>query len=403
LTFSPDSKAARAPQQIPPSGIRKYFDLLLTMSDVISLGVGEPDFPVPWHVTEQAIYSLTKGYTSYTSNSGLIELRQAVSLWLHSLYGLLYDPEGEILITIGVSEALDLALRSLVNPGDEVVIPEPCYVSYVPCTTLAGGVPVSVTTSPERGFKLTPDALQQAISPRSKILLLNYPNNPTGATMTQDELLPIADLVERHDLVVISDEIYDRLTYQGDHCSFASLPGMKDRTILLNGFSKSHAMTGMRIGYAASNRTFIGLMTRIHQYTALCAPTTSQMAAIEGLRSGAPAVRKMVVEYDQRRRFFVDGLNAIGLPCPLPAGAFYAFPSITPTGLTSEQFSERLLLEQRVATIPGSVFGQSGEGHIRCAYATPVPNLRRALERMEEFITRLERRPARPSIAQRVG
>jgi len=403
LTFSPDSKAARVPQQIPPSGIRKYFDLLLTMNDVISLGVGEPDFPVPWHVTEQAIYSLTKGYTSYTSNSGLLELRQAVSLWLHSLYGLLYDPEGEILITIGVSEALDLALRSLVNPGDEVVIPQPCYVSYVPCTTLAGGVPVSVATRPEHGFKLTPDALQQAISPRSKILLLNYPNNPTGATMTQDELLPIADLVERHDLVVISDEIYDRLTYEGDHCSFASLPGMKDRTILLNGFSKSHAMTGMRIGYAASNRTFIGLMTRIHQYTALCAPTTSQMAAIEGLRSGAPAVRKMVVEYDQRRRFFVDGLNAIGLPCPLPAGAFYAFPSITPTGLTSEQFSERLLLEQRVATIPGSVFGQSGEGHIRCAYATPVPNLRRALERMEEFIARLERRPARPSIAQRVG
>ena len=403
MTFSPDSKAARVPQQIPPSGIRKYFDLLLTMNDVISLGVGEPDFPVPWHVTEQAIYSLTKGYTSYTSNSGLLELRQAVSLWLHSLYGLLYDPEGEILITIGVSEALDLALRSLVNPGDEVVIPQPCYVSYVPCTTLAGGVPVSVATRPEHGFKLTPDALQQAISPRSKILLLNYPNNPTGATMTQDELLPIADLVERHDLVVISDEIYDRLTYEGDHCSFASLPGMKDRTILLNGFSKSHAMTGMRIGYAASNRTFIGLMTRIHQYTALCAPTTSQMAAIEGLRSGAPAVRKMVVEYDQRRRFFVDGLNAIGLPCPLPAGAFYAFPSITPTGLTSEQFSERLLLEQRVATIPGSVFGQSGEGHIRCAYATPVPNLRRALERMEEFIARLERRPARPSIAQRVG
>jgi len=386
VTFSPEDKAARALLGITPSGIRKYFDLLSEMEDVITLGVGEPDFPVPWHITETAIYSLSKGYTSYTSNSGLLELRQVISEWLEGLYGLHYEAEDEILITVGVSEGLDLSLRALVNPGDEVIMADPCYVSYMPCTILAGGIPVMVPTRREEGFKLNPLALEKAITPRSKILLLNYPSNPTGATMSRAELIPIAQIVEAHDLVVVSDEIYERLTYGETHCPFASLPGMKERTILLNGFSKAYAMTGMRVGYAASNKTFIGLMTKIHQYTALCAPTTSQMGAIEGLRNGSASVTRMVKEYDQRRRFFVDGLNKIGLECSLPEGAFYAFPSIRVTGLTSEEFCDRLLAEKKVAAVPGSAFGESGEGHIRCAYANAMPNLKKALDRMGEFV-----------------
>lgn len=386
MSFSAERKAARVPMAMAPSGIRKYFDLLLGMDDVIKLGVGEPDFAVPWHVSESAIYSLSKGYTCYTSNSGLLELRQGIAAWIEHHYGLQYEPEGEILITVGVSEGLDLALRALLNPADQVIVGEPCYVSYAPCVTLAGGVAVTVHTRQEEGFKLRPETLEQAITPRTKVLLLNYPNNPTGATMTKEDLISIAEIVEKHDLVVVSDEIYDRLTYEGWHCPFPSLCGMKERTILLNGFSKSYAMTGMRVGYAAGNRTFIGLMTKIHQYTTLCAPITGQMGAIEGLRNSNGSVENMVREYDQRRRFFVAGLNEIGLNCALPEGAFYAFPSIGKAGLTSEEFCERLLLERRVAAVPGSAFGEGGEGHIRCSYANSIPNLKKALERMGEFV-----------------
>jgi len=373
---------------ISPSGIRKFFDLILSMEGVISLGVGEPDFATPWHIRDVGIYSLEQGYTSYTSNAGLIELREAIAERLLTDYKLKYSAQDEILITVGVSEGLDLALRAIINPKDEVIIPEPCYVSYKPCTVLAGGVPVPIATE-KTEFKLCSEQIEKAITDKTKAIILSYPSNPTGVIMTQQELLEIANVVKKYDLIVISDEIYNLLTYEGTHTSFASLPGMQDRTILLDGFSKGYAMTGWRIGYAAANKKIIAAMTKIHQYTILCASIMAQMAAIEALRNGKADAQKMIDEYNQRRRVIVKGLNEIGLKCKMPGGAFYAFPSIKDTGLSSEEFAERLLFEEKVAVVPGNVFGDCGEGYIRCSYATSMEKIEKALEKMGRFVWRL--------------
>lgn len=376
-------------QNIPPSGIRKFFDLTATMKDIISLGIGEPDFVTPWHIRDTAIYSLEQGYTSYTSNAGLLELRQAISDRLFTDYGLEYSTQDEILITVGVSEGLDLALRAIINPGDEVIIPEPCYVSYKPCTIFAGGKPVIIPTDAESGFKITPKQVEEAITDRTKALLLGYPSNPTGATMSREELRGIAEVSARYDLLVIADELYSLLTYDTSPVSFASLEGMKERTILLNGFSKAYAMTGWRVGYAAGNKEIIGAMTRIHQYTMLCASVMSQKAALEALRHGKFAVEEMFNEYNQRRRVIVKGLNEMGLECRMPGGAFYVFPSIKTTGLTSEAFAEKLLFEEKVAVVPGTAFGECGEGYVRCSYATSLEKIEEALKRMEKFVRRI--------------
>jgi len=373
---------------ISPSGIRKFFDLLASMEGVISLGVGEPDFVTPWHIREAGIYSLEQGCTAYTSNYGLLELRQELSSHLKHSYGLDYDPQRELLITVGVSEGIDLALRAILDPGDEVIVHDPSYVSYIPCTILAGGVPVPVATSFEDEFKVRAEDIERHITPRTKAILLGYPNNPTGAVMDKEELLKIADVAKRHNLLVISDEVYDRLVYGVKHTCFASLPEMKERTILLNGFSKAYAMTGWRIGYAAARVEIIEAMVKVHQYTMLCTPVMAQKAAIEALRSGQAEVENMVEEYDQRRRIMVKGLNEIGLTCFEPKGAFYAFPSIKSTGLSSDEFAEKLLREAKVAVIPGSTFGRCGEGHIRCCYATSLPEIEEALERMAKFVAR---------------
>lgn len=373
---------------LPPSGIRKFFDLIASMEDVISLGVGEPDFVTPWHIREYAIYALEKGYTMYTSNKGMPELRQELSRYLYSRYGLDYDPEEEILITVGVSEGLDLSLRAILNPGDEVIIPDPCYVAYPACVTLAGGIPVPVLTSEANGFKLTAENIARQITPKTRAILFGYPANPTGTVLSREELLQIAELAKRHNLLIISDEVYGHLVYGVEHTCVASLPGMKERTILLDGFSKAYAMTGWRIGYAASGREVIAAMTKIHQYTMLCAPIMSQMAATEALKAGEKDVAAMVEEYDRRRRVIVKGLRDLGLSCLEPEGAFYAFPSIRVTGMTSEEFAERLLMEERVAVVPGTAFGTNGEGHIRCCYATSLREIEEALRRMERFVHR---------------
>ena len=373
-------------KSVPPSGIRKFFDLVIEMDDVISLGVGEPDFVTPWHVREACIYSLEKGFTSYTSNNGLLELRKLISEYIKSDYNVGYNPEDEILITTGVSEAADLAFRAITNPGDEVIIPEPCYVSYNPGVVFAGGKPIPVPTYSEDEFRVTADQIEKSITDKTKALVLSYPNNPTGAILERKNLEEIADVVNEHDIMVISDEVYDRLTYNGTHTCFSSLPGMRDRTIVLNGFSKSHAMTGLRIGYAAGSEEIVGAMTKIHQYTMLCAPITAQMGAIEALKNGEDEVKKMVREYDRRRRLVVGGLNKIGLDCFEPKGAFYAFPSIKSTGLTSEEFASGLLKEQKVAVVPGDVFGECGAGYLRCSYATSRDELTEALGRIETFV-----------------
>ncbi len=382
-------KLAQSVQAIPPSGIRRLFDIVAQMDDVVSLGVGEPDFGTAWRVREAAIYGLERGRTSYTGNSGLLELRQAVAGHLRRRYGLGYEPDGEILISVGVSEALDLAMRALLDPGDEVLVPEPCYVAYRPCVALAGGVPVAVATTAAEGFVPRAEALRAAVGPRTRAILLNYPGNPTGAVPDAAALRAIAEVAAERDLIVVSDEIYDRLSYDAPHVSFATLPGMRERTLLLNGFSKTYGMTGWRVGYAAGPEPLIAAMTKIHQYTALCASRQAQEAAIEALRVPDRDVQAMVDDYDGRRRFFVAGLNRIGLPCHLPAGAFYAFPSISASGLSSEAFTERLLLEGRVAVVPGTAFGAGGEGHIRCSYATALPKLEEALDRMEGFVRSL--------------
>lgn len=371
---------------IPPSGIRRFFDIAAEMKGVISLGVGEPDFITPWHIRESCIYGLQRGYTSYTSNYGLLELREEISHKFIEEYGVQYNPRSEVLITVGVSEAVDLAMRALLSPGDEVLIPEPSYVSYKACVSLASGVPVPVPTFMEDEFRVTVDQLEKAVTDRTKVLLIGYPNNPTGAIMTKEDLAAIAEFALKHDLIVISDEIYADLTYENSHTCFASLPGMRDRTIVLNGFSKAYAMTGWRIGYALSNADFIGAMMKIHQYTMLCAPITAQVAAVEALKRGKVNMQKMVDEYNHRRRLMLDGFRHMGLPCFEPKGAFYIFPSIKKTGLTSMQFAEELLKAEKVALVPGDAFGASGEGFVRCSYAASVENLSEALVRIERFV-----------------
>ena len=373
-------------RSIPPSGIRRFFDIVAEMSGVISLGVGEPDFVTPWHIRESCVHGLQRGYTAYTSNYGLLELRQEIAKMIETDYGVIYNPKCEALVTVGVSEALDLAMRAILSPGDEVLVPEPCYVSYQACVTLAGGKPVSVSTSRENEFRVTVDQLAAAITPRTKALLIGYPNNPTGAVMPRDALAAIAQFAEKNDLIVISDEIYANLTYDGEHTCFASLPGMRDRTILLNGFSKAYAMTGWRIGYALGNADFIGAMTKIHQFTMLCAPITAQIAAVEALQQGRPSRDRMVAEYDKRRRLMVEGFRNMGLDCFEPKGAFYVFPSVQNTGLTSLEFAEKLLQAEKVALVPGNAFGACGEGYVRCSYAASSKNLSEALDRIARFV-----------------
>lgn len=371
---------------IPPSGIRKYFDMASEMKGVISLGVGEPDFVTPWHVREACIYSLEKGYTMYTSNWGLLELREEIARNLYDTHLVHYEPRNEVLVTVGVSEAMDLALRAVLSPGDEVLIPEPCYVSYAPCVSLAGGVPVHIHTTLANEFRVTAAQIEEKITPKTKVLILCYPSNPTGAVMSREGLMEIAKVANKHDLIVISDEIYEKLTYEGEHTCFAALPAMKSRTILLNGFSKAHAMTGWRLGYACGDREVISHMTKIHQYTMLCAPVTAQMAALEALQNGTDEMLKMVAEYNRRRKLVVKGFSEIGLSCFEPKGAFYAFPSIKNTGMSSDEFAEKLLTEAKVAVVPGHVFGENGEGHIRCSYAASVDSLTEAIDRIDKFL-----------------
>jgi aminotransferase len=384
------SRLSRRVQDVPPSGIRKFFDVLATMPDVISLGVGEPDFDTPRAIVEAGIESLRRGRTHYTSNYGTIELREAVAEHLADLYGVSYDPNGEIIITVGVSEALAAALSTIVDPGDEVVLAEPSYASYVPDIIFAGGVPVFVPTRPEDAWQLDPDAVEAAITPRTKALFIGYPCNPTGAILEPDTMRALAAVVEKHDLLVVSDEIYDRLVYGGHrHEAFSALPGMRDRTILLGGFSKAYAMTGWRIGYACAPRDLLDGILKVHQYVIMSAPTTAQDAAIVALKEGEGDVERMVAEYDRRRRLFVPGLERIGLPTVEPRGAFYAFPSIAPTGLSSDEFANRLLHEEHVAVVPGTAFGPTGEGYVRATLATAYEDLEEALVRIEHFISGL--------------
>jgi aminotransferase len=374
---------------IPPSGIRKFFDLATAGKDIISLGVGEPDFVTPWRVRDACVYALEQGRTAYTPNAGLLELREEIADYLYNSFQTRYEPKNEMIVTVGGSEAIDLALRALITQGDEVLIPEPSYISYSPIAYIGGGVPVGIETFAKDDFKLTAESLRAKLTPRSKVLLLCYPSNPTGSIMTYEDYLPIARLVEEHDLIVISDEIYAELTYEGKHVSFASLPGMKDRTILVSGFSKSFAMTGWRLGYVCAHQELIAAMLKIHQYTVMCAPVMAQVAAIEALRNGLEEKDRMVESYNQRRRLIVQGLRDIGLSCHEPQGAFYAFPSIQSTGLTSEQFCLKLLEQGKVAAVPGHVLGLGGEGFIRCSYASSVNNLNEALDRMDRFLRSL--------------
>jgi aminotransferase len=373
----------------PPSGIRRFFDIAASMDNVISLGVGEPDYVTPWRIREAGIAALETGLTTYTSNAGLPELREAVCEDLYRRYQVDYQPDQECLITSGVSEGLDLALRVLLEPGDEVLIPDPSYVAYGPCVAFAGGTPVYVATSSADGFRLHPGAVEAAVTPRTKAILIGSPANPTGAVQSRDDLAALAEVAVRHDLYLISDEIYERLSYDQPHTCLASLPGARERTVLLGGFSKAHAMTGWRVGFLCAPAPVAELTGRIHQYTMLCASHMSQAAAVEALRGGEGDVREMVADYGRRRRVFVKGLREIGLDCPEPGGAFYAFPSIAATGLSSQEIAERLLLAEHVAVVPGDVFGPSGEGHVRCCYATALPQLEKALVRMDRFLRKL--------------
>lgn len=375
-------------QELPPSGIRKFFDLVTQTEGVISLGVGEPDFVTPWHVREACFYSLEKGYTMYTSNLGLPELREEIAAYEKRKIGVSYSPADEILVTVGVSEAVDLALRALIEPGDEVLVPEPSYVSYAPGTKLVYGKPVPLLTYDADEYRLRPDILEKAITPRSKVLILPFPNNPTGGIMKAEDLQALVDIIIKNDLIVLSDEIYAELTYEGEHVSIASFPGMRDRTIVFNGFSKAFAMTGWRIGYACGHPDIINAMNKIHQYTIMCAPIMAQMAAIEALRHGEGEMRKMVDNYNYRRKLMLNGFTQIGLSCFEPRGAFYCFPSIKNSGMNSEDFCEKLLKEEKVAVVPGNAFGNCGEGYIRCCYAASVGNIEEAIERMGHFLAR---------------
>lgn len=378
-------------KEIPRSGIRDFFEVVQTMENVISLGIGEPDFATPWHIREAAIYSLEKGRTGYSSNLGLPRLRRAISDYVGRFFGVEYEPLSEVLVSVGVSEAIDLALRALLNPGDEVLYHEPCYVSYMPSILLARGVPVAVPTRAEDEFALRAEELEKRITPCSKVLMLNFPTNPTGAVISAEELEKIAAVCVRHDLVVMSDEIYSELTYEGGrHHSIAAQPGMKERTILLHGVSKAFAMTGWRIGFACAPREMIEAMMKIHQYAILCAPIMSQEAAVEALTQGEPSMGKMRNEYELRRNYIVEGFNELGLECFKPQGAFYVFPRIEGTGLSEREFSLRLLREKRVAVVPGSAFGESGAGHVRCSYATALNKIKIAIERIGEFCGELK-------------
>ena len=380
--------------QVPPSGIRKFFDVVSTMKDAISLGVGEPDFTSQWSVNDAAIYSLKQGRTHYTANAGLMALREAACDYLESRFGVRYDPKTEIFMTAGAGEGIDLALRALVEPGDEVLMPDPSYVSYSPGVIFAGGTPRPLVTRNEDEFRLTPQAVKAALTPRTKALILPYPNNPTGAIMEREHLEAIAEVLRGTDVIVISDEIYAELTYGGKtHVSFASIPGMKERTITLNGFSKAFAMTGWRMGYACAPAEILSVMLKMHQYTIMCAPTAGQYAALEALKAGQETdyayVKEMVRTYDRRRRIMLDAYKQMGLSCFEPRGAFYTFPCVKSTGLTSQQFAERLLMEKKVACVPGTAFGESGEGYVRCSYATATDKVIEAMARMKEFVNEL--------------
>ncbi len=374
---------------IKPSGIRKFFDLVSEMQDVISLGVGEPDFDTPWHIRDEGIYALEKGRTFYTSNSGLKALRQEISNYIKRTQNILYNPDNEIIVTVGGSEAIDIGIRALVNDGDEVIIPQPSYVSYEPCTVLANAKPVIINLKAENEFRLTSDELLNAITEKTKILILPFPNNPTGSIMDKDDLEKIAKVIIEKDIYVMSDEIYSELSYKDKHVSIASLPQMKERTILINGFSKAYAMTGWRLGYACAPKEIIKQMTKIHQYAIMCAPTTSQYAAVEALKNGDNDVAMMRQSYNQRRRFLLNAFKEMNLPCFEPFGAFYVFPCIKEFGMTSEEFATRLLQEEKVAAIPGNAFGDSGEGYLRISYAYSLENLKKAMERLGRFVKKL--------------
>lgn len=379
-------------KSVPASGIRKFFDIVSQMEDVISLGVGEPDFVTPWRIREAAIYSMEKGYTHYTSNYGLIELRNMVAQYIERKHGIRYDPATQILITVGVSEGIDIALRAILELGDEVIIPEPCFVAYKPCVVFAGGVPVTIDTGPDTEFTPTAEQIEKAVTPKTRAIMLCFPNNPTGAIMSREVLQDIVDIAKKHDLYIISDEVYDKLIYGAKHTCVAALEGAYDRTIYLNGFSKACAMTGWRIGYAATNPELLEAMMKIHQYIIMCAPITAQMGAIEALKNGESDMDEMVRQYDRRRRLIVDALNKMGLECFEPKGAFYTFPSIKSTGLSSEEFAERLLNEEKVAVVPGNAFGESGEGYVRCCYATSLQEIQQAMERMSRFVKKYSSR-----------
>ena len=378
-----------AVQSLKPSGIRKFFDIVSEMKDAISLGVGEPDFDTPWHIRDEGIFALEKGKTFYTSNSGLKELREEICNYLKRKQNITYDPQSEVIVTVGGSEAIDIGLRALINPGDEVIIPQPSYVSYEPCAILAGAKPVIINLKAENEFRLTAEELKNAITDKTKVLILPFPNNPTGAIMERKDLEEIAEIIIKNDIYVMSDEIYAELTYKGEHVSIASLDGMKERTILINGFSKAYAMTGWRLGYACAPKEIIKQMTKIHQFAIMCAPTTSQYAAVEALKNGDEDIKMMRQAYNQRRRFLLNAFKEMNLECFEPYGAFYVFPCIKEFGMTSEEFATRFLEEEKVAAVPGNAFGASGEGYLRISYAYSLDNLKIAMERMKKFIEKL--------------
>ncbi|GAA0315507.1 aminotransferase [Oceanobacillus sp. FSL W7-1293] len=375
-------------QDIKPSGIRRFFDLASSMDNIISLGVGEPDFTTPWNIREASISSMERGFTAYSANAGVLELRQEITKYMDQRFGVDYDPESEVLVTVGASEAIDIGCRAILDPGDEVIIVEPGFVSYAPLVSMAGGVPVSVGTKIEDDFKVSAEQIRAVLTEKTKALMISFPNNPTGAVMLKEDLQEIATLAEEHDLIVFSDEIYAELSYDHKHVSFAALDGMKERTILISGFSKAFAMTGWRLGFVMAPPDLLAAMLKLHQYSLMCAPTMAQYGALEALKSGMDDVERMTQSYKQRRGFFVESFAEMGLACHMPGGAFYAFPSIKATGLSSEEFAEKLLYEEHVAVVPGDIFGAGGEGHIRCSYATSMENLQEATKRMNRFVSK---------------
>ena len=390
MTFEPGKYINDSIKAVQPSGIRKFFDLCAGSKDIISLGVGEPDFVSPWTIREACVYSLEKGYTMYTSNYGLPELRHEIVKYMDERFGVRYNETTDVIVTVGASEAIDMALRTVLSPGEEVLIPEPCYVSYQACTLMSHGIPVSVPTSEENEFRLTPEDIEKHITPKSKVLILSFPNNPTGAAMDYDELTALAEVAKKHDLIVISDEIYCELSYEKEPVSVAAIPGMKDRTIVVSGLSKAFAMTGWRIGYICCHKDFIEQMIKIHQYTILCAPIMGQKAAIEAFKNGRKEIDKMRAEYDHRRRYIVERMKNIGIDMVTPQGAFYVFPSIKKFGMTSDEFATRLLQEKNVAVVPGTAFGECGEGFVRCSYATSMKHIVEAFNRIEDFVNSLK-------------